>query len=109
MSVDGNTKSDDDFINKKPAIDDWIMVKYKGKETTKRFIGQILNISEDGLSIKFALTVADSKFKLPPNDDISFIDENQTEVILPPPNITTKNDHITSFVSTAGFEGLFVS
>ncbi|GBM72603.1 hypothetical protein AVEN_107152-1 [Araneus ventricosus] len=25
MSVDGNTESDDDFINKKPAIIDWLL------------------------------------------------------------------------------------
>ncbi|GBL89494.1 hypothetical protein AVEN_87834-1 [Araneus ventricosus] len=51
MSVDGNTESGDNFINKKPAVDDWLLVKYTGKKTIKQFVGQILNISEDGLSI----------------------------------------------------------
>ncbi|GBM55050.1 hypothetical protein AVEN_146092-1 [Araneus ventricosus] len=51
MSVDGNTESGDDFINTKPAIDDWLPVKYTGKKIIKQFVGQILNISEDGLSI----------------------------------------------------------
>ncbi|GBM68766.1 hypothetical protein AVEN_97902-1 [Araneus ventricosus] len=51
MSVDGNTESVDDFINKKPAIDDWLLVKYTRKKAIKQFVGQILNISEDFLSI----------------------------------------------------------
>jgi hypothetical protein len=99
----------DDDISKKPAINDWLLVKYAGKKTVKRFVGQVLNISEDGLTIKFARRIADSKFKWPLNEDIDIIDENQVEMVLQPPSITTKNDRVTSFHFKISFEGLQLS
>ncbi|GBM00714.1 hypothetical protein AVEN_150887-1 [Araneus ventricosus] len=49
--LDVNIESGDDFIKNKPAIDDWQLVISTRKKTITRFVRQILNISEDGLSI----------------------------------------------------------
>lgn len=79
------------------------------KKTVKRFVGQVLNVSEDGLKMKFSRRIAESKFKWPTTDDIAIIEEKQIEKILQPPIMTTKNDCITSFVFSNSFEGLLVS
>lgn len=44
-------KDDDDDINRKPAIDNWLLVKYT---TAKRFVRQVLNISQNILNMKTA-------------------------------------------------------
>lgn len=51
MSIDENTESGDNFITKRSAIHDCLLIKYTRKKTLKRFICQNFNISEDGLSI----------------------------------------------------------
>ena len=48
-----NEDDDDNDISKKPVIDDWLLIKYAGKKAVKQFTGQVLNVSEDGLTVKF--------------------------------------------------------
>ncbi|GBN62890.1 hypothetical protein AVEN_229271-1 [Araneus ventricosus] len=62
LSVDGKIESADDFINKKLAVNDLLLVKYTRKKTIKQFVGQILNIFEDGLSINLVFLDSDKVF-----------------------------------------------
>lgn len=108
LTQNNPSDSEDEDVSRKPNIDDWLLVKFTGKKSVKRFVGQITNIDEEGLTVKFARRITDAKFKWPPIEDISVIDENQFEMILKPPIINIKNDRIISFVFSTGFEGLSV-
>ncbi|KAG8308550.1 hypothetical protein J6590_107056, partial [Homalodisca vitripennis] len=76
----------------RPQNNDWVLVRYEGKKSVRRFVGQIMNPTEDGFHVKFARHIEGSKFKWPPREDIATIDESQIEIMLKPPRTITKND-----------------
>ena len=80
-----------------PKVGDWIIVKYCGKRSTRRFVGKVLETASEELSVKFARRQEGRRFKWPETEDISQIDPEQVEVILNPPELSVKNARITSF------------
>lgn len=108
MALSDQSDNEDEMVNRKPSIDDWLLVKFEGEKMCKYFVGQVTGIEEDGLSVKFARKLDGSRFNWPPVEDISIISEDRIEMLLRPPIINTKNDRLTSFVFRTGFHGLAV-
>lgn len=113
MELSDQSDIEDEGMNSrpKPNINDWVLVKFEGKKSVKRFVGQVIRplINGTELEVKFARRIADSKFKWPEIEDVSVVEEDQVEMVLRPPIINTKNDRVTSFIFRTGFEGLSVS
>lgn len=86
------------------SIGDWLIVKFCGKKQIKRFVGQVLERSVEGLTLKFARRFDETRFKWPENDDISEVDRDQVEALLKPPEFSIQNDRITSFVFKTKFK-----
>lgn len=101
-------ESDEEFHTQNPNVDDWILVKYETKKTVKRFVGQVLQIFENKLKVKFARKIVDSKFEWPESENIDDIDEGQVKMVLKPPLINSKNDRVTSFGFKMGFGGIAI-
>lgn len=108
MGISESSLSDEELQMKKPEVGDWLLVKFDGKRSVRRFVGQVQEKTDVGLLIKFARRKEGSKFSWPDQEDVSYIDEEQVEMLLKPPTFISKNDRTTSFTFKIGFGGLFI-
>lgn len=108
MTVSEEMSDEEDMLIKKPKASDWVLVKYAGKKTIKRFVGQVQSVTCDGVIVKFARKVDGSKFKWPIQDDIATIDEDQIEIFLRQPRMIIQNDRVTGFTFKIAFGGLTI-
>lgn len=109
LTLSEESESEGEINNRKPRINDWLLVKFDGKKSVKRFVGKIINIENEGVKVQFARRIADSKFNWPTIEDVAVVDDDQIEMILRPPIINSKNDRIVSFIFKTGFQGISVS
>lgn len=83
-----------DFTKTDFAVGSWVLVKYETKKTRKHFIGQVLSLSEDDMSIKFLKRTNGGKFVWPEVEDIDNIQYTSVITILPPPQIERRGHHV---------------
>lgn len=108
LCISEESEDESNIQSRRPNTNDWVLVKYEGKKSVRRFVGKILECTEDGFHIKFARRIEGSRFKWPPQEDLDTVDETQIEITLKPPKVVTKNDRVTSFMFKIGFGGLSI-
>lgn len=79
-------------------VNDWIIVKFMGKQSVRRFVVLVTDRSDDDFTIKFAPRIDTNRFKWPEVDDISVVNMKQIESKLGPPQFCNQIDRVTSFL-----------
>jgi len=65
---------------------DWVVAEYLSKKSVKYFVGQVMNIDDDELSIKFVRRSGNAGlFAWPPKEDTDFVDQAAVKQILQEP------------------------
>ncbi|KAK4873916.1 hypothetical protein RN001_013276 [Aquatica leii] len=77
-------------------IDDWVLVKFPGKKSVKHYVGQIISISEDCITVKFARKSSflkkKSVFSFPSVEDCSIVFDFDIVSVLPVPSIGQRGE-----------------
>lgn len=79
------TSENEEEINRKPKIGDFIVVKFPTKKDVKHYIGEVLNFLDDECNVKFMRRCLQHAFVFPQVDDISLIQEQDIVKVLNPP------------------------
>lgn len=99
-------ESDTEFYERtcRLTMNEWTIVKYSNKRSTKYFVGQVLESSSGEVTIKFAKRIEGRRCKWPDKEDISVVDRAQIVSRLEAPDFTYQNDRITSFLFKNKFD-----
>ncbi|KAF6205971.1 hypothetical protein GE061_017195 [Apolygus lucorum] len=88
--------------NRRPALNDWVLVKFPLKKGNKMYVGQISGI-DPCLEVRFARKKRGVEvFCWPQAEDISMVSEKEILRFLPPPNVDKRG----KFRFEVSFDGL---
>ena len=69
------------------SVDKYVLVKFRGKRTTKFYAEKLIGQEEEEWKVSFLRKTRNDKFIWPKIEDISVIEDQDIELLLPEPKI----------------------
>ena len=85
VALESNSLEDDDPTVMEMAIGSWVIVTYSTKKTLKRYVGKVLQITNETVEVKFVKKYTNYLFIWPNTDDVDTVDISDIYKVIPAP------------------------
>lgn len=96
-TLESDNSSNENATDTKIEKNDFVVVRFQTKKTTKYYIGNILQKDDDFFKVKFLRRKTENKFVFPVVDDISDVHKSEFMIVLPTPKCPSSSRDIFTF------------